>query len=110
VSSTQTVSPAPSENTLNRKLRGLGGFIAAALSILGLLSSFFLAKSKAFAFVDVGADTYYCFYPLQLAVSKQLHLLGTATWSFDLGLGGFLGSRFLPHMRQNRGVSKKMEN
>ena len=60
------------------------------------MSLCFLAKSKAFAFYNFGSDTFYCFYPLQVAVAQQLKELHTFTWSFDLGLGGFLGSWFDP--------------
>ncbi len=61
-----------------------------------LLAIYYLATSKGFAFVDVGSDTFFCFYPLQVAVSRQLHELHFITWSFDLGLGGYLGSMFDP--------------
>lgn len=80
--------------TLARSARipGLVLFIALAAAMALLLALYFVAKSKAFAFADIGSDTFMCFYPLQVAVSKQLHELHEITWSFNLGLGGFLGT------------------
>jgi len=75
---------------------GLRIYLAVAAGITSLLSTYYLAKAKAFAFVDIGCDTFYCFYPLQVAISKQLHHLQSITWSFDLGLGGFMGSLIDP--------------
>lgn len=71
-------------------------FLVFALFGVFCLSLYYLVESKAFVFYDIGSDTYFCFYPLQLAVARQLHELHTVTWSFDLGLGGFLGSLFDP--------------
>ena len=76
--------------------RSLAFYLAICSGMLLLLYVYFLAKSKAFAFVDIGSDTYYCFYPLQVAISHQLQTLHSVTWSFELGLGGFLGTLFDP--------------
>jgi uncharacterized membrane protein YfhO len=56
----------------------------------------FILRGKAFAFADIGVDTLFQFFPLQVADSRQLHELHTITWSFSLGLGGYIGSLFDP--------------
>lgn len=68
--------------------------IALAMELVLFLP--YLVAHKAFAFYDIGSDTFLCFYPLQVAVSRQLHALYTFTWSFNLGLGGFIGTLFDP--------------
>ncbi len=77
----------------------IGGF-ALYLSIACLsafiVSLYFIAQGKAFAFYDVGSDTFLSFYPLQVAVAKQLQALHALTWSFELGLGAFTGAFFDP--------------
>lgn len=76
--------------------RGFWLYLVLASTMALCLSAYFIVKAKAFAFTDVGVDTFFCFYPLQLAVTRQLHELHTFTWSFELGLGGFIGSLFDP--------------
>jgi uncharacterized membrane protein YfhO len=71
---------------------GLRVYLLLAVGIQLLLALFYIAKSKSFVFADIGTDTFFCFYPLQMAISHQLHELHQITWSFELGLGGFLGS------------------
>jgi Bacterial membrane protein YfhO len=78
---------------------GVGGmrlYLLIALAIEGIYSLYYIVKSKAFSFVDVGVDTFFCFYPLQVAVGRQLRELNNITWSFDLGLGGYLGTLLDP--------------
>jgi hypothetical protein len=62
-----------------------------AWGIAVLLSLYFLVKHRAFAFVDVGIDLFNFYYPIQVAQAHQLRHLHELTWSFDLGLGGYLG-------------------
>ncbi|HSN39655.1 MAG TPA: YfhO family protein [Burkholderiales bacterium] len=68
--------------------------IAAAMAIL--LSLYYIVKHKAFAFVDIGSDTFFQFLPLQIAEVRQLRALHELTWSFDIGLGAYMGSDFDP--------------
>ena len=76
--------------------RGFLIYLGAAAAVAFVLSLHFLTRAKAFAFYDIGSDTFSCFYPLQVAVAQQLKSLHAVTWSFELGLGGFLGSWFDP--------------
>ena len=71
-------------------------YLAIALAMIFILSLSFLLRGKAFAFADIGVDTFFQFFPLQIADSRQLHELHAITWSFNLGLGGYLGSLFDP--------------
>jgi hypothetical protein len=76
-----------------------GGFrlyLTVACLAAFILSLYFITQGKAFAFYDFGSDTFLCFYPLQVAIAKQLQTLHAVTWSFDLGLGAFAGSLFDP--------------
>src|ERR1700744_3738460 len=85
------------DDRLQRSPRyGFWLYLAIASAGVLCLSLCYLLKSKAFLFYDIGSDTFFFFYPLQLAVARQLHELHTVTWSFELGLGGFLGSLFDP--------------
>jgi uncharacterized membrane protein YfhO len=76
--------------------RGFLIYLAIAATVALTLSLYYIAKAKAFAFYDIGSDTLLCFYPLQVAVARQLQHLHAITWSFELGLGGFLGTLFDP--------------
>jgi uncharacterized membrane protein YfhO len=78
--------------------RGLWLYLLASVAMLLSLAIWYVARSKAFAFADIGVDTFFCFFPLQIADARQLHELHTITWSFSLGLGGYLGSLFDPLM------------
>ena len=75
---------------------GIWAYLLVAGAMSGLVVLYFVLKGQAFAFVDIGSDTFLCFYPLQVAVARQLQDLHTLTWSFDLGLGGYLGTLFDP--------------
>jgi uncharacterized membrane protein YfhO len=75
---------------------GLRQYLVVALSIELIFSLYYIIKGKAFSFIDIGSDTFFSFYPLQLAVGRQLHGFHDLTWSFDLGLGGYLGTLFDP--------------
>jgi uncharacterized membrane protein YfhO len=76
----------------------IAAYLLAALLLITALSLRYVLAGRAFAFTDIGVDTFFCFLPLQLADARQLHELHTITWSFNLGLGGYLGSLFDPLM------------
>lgn len=67
-----------------------------AIAMAFLLASYYALRSRAFAFVDIGSDSYFQFYPFQLAEKEQLHALHHLTWSFKIGLGAYMGSDFDP--------------
>ena len=78
---------------------GNGGvrlYLLLAVAMESLLLLPYLPKKKAFAFYDIGSDTFLQFYPLQIAIAGQLKTLHAVTWSFNFGLGGFLGSLLDP--------------
>lgn len=75
---------------------GLLLYLAIALAIAALLSLYYIVKHRVFAFVDIGLDTFSFYYPIQLAQAHQLRELHQLTWSFDLGLGGYLGLPISP--------------
>jgi hypothetical protein len=75
---------------------GLRLYVLIALALEAVFALYYIVKSKAFCFIDIGSDTFFQFYPLQVAVGKQLRELHSITWSFDLGLGGYLGTLFDP--------------
>lgn len=68
--------------------------IAAVIAVL--LASYYMLQHRAFAFVDIGSDSFFQFYPLQLAEKEQLRALYHLTWSFKIGLGAYMGSDFDP--------------
>lgn len=76
----------------------LSVYLLTSLSLIVALSLWFWLTGRAFAFADIGADTFFQFFPMQIADSRQLHQMHTITWSFNLGLGGYLGSLFDPLM------------
>lgn len=76
--------------------RGLRLYLLIALAIESVMASCVLLKGKAFAFVDIGADTFCAFVPLQVAFGRQFRELHELTWSFSLGLGGYIGTLFDP--------------
>lgn len=71
-------------------------YLAFAFGIALLLSLHYLIKGRAFAFVDIGIDTFSYYYPIQIIQAQQLRELHALTWSFQLGLGGYIGSVFNP--------------
>jgi hypothetical protein len=71
--------------------RGLLAYLVFACGIAVLLSLYFVVKHRAFAFVDIGIDLFNFYYPIQVAQAHQLRHLHDLTWSFQLGLGGYLG-------------------
>ncbi len=75
---------------------GLRLYLLIALAIESVMAMCVLLKGKAFAFVDIGADTFCAFVPLQIAFGRQFRELGELTWSFSLGLGGYIGTLFDP--------------
>ena len=76
----------------------VSAFLLTVLCLIVALSLRFLFTGRGFAFADIGADTFFQFFPMQVADSRQLHTIHTITWSFKLGLGGYLGSLFDPLM------------
>ncbi|HJU39776.1 MAG TPA: YfhO family protein, partial [Tahibacter sp.] len=76
--------------------RGLLRFVAAVAATLVVLAVPFWVAGKAFAFVDIGGDTFVQFLPLQMAGSRQWHEMHALTWSFSIGLGGYLGAALDP--------------
>jgi hypothetical protein len=70
------------------------------LVLLGGLSTIllwsYLCGNQAFAFVDIASDTFLQFYPWHEAVAHQVRHTGLPTWSFELGLGGYLGTSLDP--------------
>jgi hypothetical protein len=72
----------------------ISAYLIIALAMIFILSLSFLLRGKAFAFADIGVDTFFQFFPLQIADSRQLHELHAITWSFNLGLGDYLGSQY----------------
>ncbi|MBS0557683.1 MAG: YfhO family protein [Proteobacteria bacterium] len=80
------------------KHRPLGIYLLIAICLLTVLSLHYLLTAHAFAFYDIGSDTFFQFFPLQIVQARQLHELHSISWSFDLGLGGYVGSLFDPFM------------
>lgn len=76
--------------------RALAYYIAIGSVIAQLLSLFYICKKRGFAFVDVGSDTFLHYLPVQIAEVRQLRDLHDLTWSFNLGLGGYIGTAFDP--------------
>jgi len=76
--------------------RGLATYVGLAWTVQALIAWYFHTQKRSFAFIDPGIDSFYAFYPLQTAVTRQLRELHTLSWSFDLGLGGYLGTLFDP--------------
>jgi uncharacterized membrane protein YfhO len=66
-------------------------YLIPAIAIVLVLSLYFIIKHCAFAFVDIGIDTYSYYYALQIALTRQLHDVHTFTWSFNAGLGSYIG-------------------
>lgn len=76
--------------------QGFRLYLAIATGICSVIAIYYLWSDKLFLFADIGTDTLYCFYPLQVGFTRQWHALHSLTWSFDLGLGGYLGTLFDP--------------
>lgn len=92
--------PEDTANTQTEKAsvggRGFLLYLAYAAGIATILSLYFVIKHRAFAFVDVGIDSFNFYYPIQIAQARQLRELHDLTWSFQLGLGGYLGMPINP--------------
>ncbi|MGA8277473.1 MAG: YfhO family protein [Rhodanobacteraceae bacterium] len=80
----------------NAQFKGFTAYLAIAVAIALAFALYYLCNGYAFCFWDVGSDTFLQFYPLQIAVAHQLRALHSITWSFELALGGFLGTLFDP--------------
>lgn len=77
---------------LYAKNKGFMLYLTCASAIAFILSLYFIITGHAFAFVDIGLDTYSQYYPFQVAHARQMHELRPMTWSFDAGLGSYIGS------------------
>ncbi len=84
------------ETFWRRNKSGILLYLAIAIAMALLLSVDYIVKHHAFAFVDIGSDTFLQFLPFQIAEARQLRDLHTLTWSFDLGLGAYIGLVFYP--------------
>lgn len=75
--------------------RWSGKGVAFALVLSGalwfLLKRYFLGK-YAFAFHDIGNDTFVSYFANQVLLSRQLHNALTISWSFSIGAGAYLGT------------------
>jgi hypothetical protein len=71
-------------------------YLALASGIALTLSLHYVFKHRVFAFADIGVDLFTYYYPLQIIQAQQLRELHTLAWSFQLGLGGYIGSVFNP--------------
>ncbi len=76
---------------LDESKRGFLWYLIPALAIVLVLSLYYLIKHRAFAFVDIGIDSFSYYYAFQVAHARQLHELHTMTWSFNAGLGSYIG-------------------
>lgn len=76
--------------------RNLLAYLAFAFGISLILASCYVFKHRAFAFVDIGIDLFSYYYPIQIIQAQQLREIHTLAWSFQLGLGGYIGSVFNP--------------
>ena len=91
-----TPSTAQSKNILLTSRKALAIYFVIAAFISLCLSLSYIVKHQAFAFVDIGSDLFFNFFPIQIAEVHQLRQLHELTWSFNLGLGGYIGYDFDP--------------
>ncbi len=84
----------PEQNLCSR--HPISAYLIIALAMIVILTLPFVLRGRAFAFTDIGVDTFFQFFPMQIVDSWQLHEMHKITWSFNLGLGGFIGSLFDP--------------
>lgn len=85
----QAASTEPRAESL---ARGLPLFLLLAALISAVLCTYYFATGQAFAFIDIGLDTFSYYYPTQLVQAQQLMDYHTLAWSFRLGLGGYVGA------------------
>lgn len=71
---------------------GLKHYLSISVSIALFVALCYLALGRGFAFADIGLDSYSYFYPLQIVQSQQMRDYYELTWSFRLGLGGYIGA------------------
>lgn len=64
--------------------------------IAALLLARYLIGPHAFAFVDVGSDSFLQFYPMQTEFVRQMHEDGVLGWSHRIGLGTYFGPAMDP--------------
>lgn len=53
---------------------------------------YYAFDGKVFAFTDIGLDSFSYYYPMQVVHARQFAEYHTLTWSFQFGLGGYVGS------------------
>lgn len=74
----------------------LFGFLALYLLLAVVMAWSYLTGELGLAFADVGIDLLAQFYPLNLEQARQLSTGEGITWTFRLGLGGYVGTHFDP--------------
>lgn len=71
-------------------------YVVAFLTCALVMASPFLFGDRAFAYSDIGTDTFVQFYPLNVVHAQQMADGGGLGWSFSLGLGSYVGTHFDP--------------
>lgn len=83
-------------NFLNAERHPYRVYLVAFTVLATVMAWPFLFGGLAFAFSDIGTDTFVQFFPLNVAHAQQLAGDEGLTWSFKLGLGGYIGTHFDP--------------
>jgi hypothetical protein len=83
-------------NFLNAERYPYRVYLVAFAAMATVFAWPFLFNGLAFAFSDIGTDTFVQFFPLNVAHAQQLAGDEGLTWSFKLGLGGYIGTHFDP--------------
>lgn len=71
--------------------KGVTFAIVLSVALWFLLKCYFLG-SYAFAFHDIGNDTFVSYFANQVLLSRQLHNAFTISWSFSIGAGAYMGT------------------
>ncbi len=66
-------------------------YLVCASTMALLLALYYILRHRAFAFVDIGIDTFSYYYPSQVLQARQLRALHPLGWSFSAGLGSYFG-------------------
>lgn len=69
-----------------------GGFVVALGAVLLFLLRDYFSGNHAFAFHDIGNDTFVSYFADQVLLSRELHQALTISWSFSIGAGAYLGT------------------
>lgn len=72
-------------------VRGLVFVGVLGATLLLLLRDYFFGN-HAFAFHDIGNDTFVSYFADQVLLSRELHQALTISWSFSVGAGAYLGT------------------